>query len=457
MPKPFLMAARTRKSTQRERLLNGLIEVANRHGYAGASISAIIAEARVSRPTYYDYFTDRDDCFTATIWEVHGELHRAVKAALAEAKPEDAVAAAIGAMVDYAGERPARARFLLGESMSGGPEALEARDEGIAVIAGDIAQAERSADPAAAVCDLDPRIAIGSVYRLIATRLRRGEVAISSLLGDLLGWLAAYQVPSSERRWLELAPGSVPPRSPYLPDYPPVQQMPKLLPPGRPRIPEAEVAENHRARILYAAARLAEEKGYLATTIADITRLARIDGRVFYRLFSDKQEAFAAVHELGFQLVMDVTAKAFFAVEGWPLRSWEAGRALTQLLQENPLIARVGFVEAYAVGPGAVQRIEDSHTAFMFFLQEGLIHSPSSGPPSRVAMEATISAVFEIIYLQSRSAEPHVAAMLPQIAHVWLAPFLGAAETNAFIDAQTGALGKATRRAAARRRPRDGR
>lgn len=434
------MAARTRKSTQRERLINGLVEVANRHGYAGASVSAIIAEAGVSRPTYYEYFAGRDDCFTATIWELHGEMHKAVKTALSDAEPRTAVGAALGAITAFSAERPASARFLLGESMSGGQTALDARDTGIAMIAADIARAEKSADSGAVLSDVDPRIAIGSVYRLIATRLRRGEAAISSLLGDMQRWLAAYEVPASRRRWQQLTPGQVPPRSPYLPDVPPVPRMPNLLPPGRPRIPEAEVAENHRARILYAVARLAEEKGYLATTIADITRLARIDGRVFYRLFSDKQEAFAAVHELGFQLVMDVTAKAFFAVEGWPRRSWEAGRALTQLLQENPLIARVGFVEAHAVGSGAVQRIEDSHTAFMFFLQEGLMHRPSSDPPSRIAMEATIAAVFEIIYLQARSAkEPQVAAMLPQIAHIWLSPFLGPCEANVFIDSQTEA------------------
>src|ERR1700733_912081 len=50
------MAPQARKSTQRERLLNGMIEVADRRGYAGASVSAVIAEAGVSRPTFYDYF-----------------------------------------------------------------------------------------------------------------------------------------------------------------------------------------------------------------------------------------------------------------------------------------------------------------------------------------------------------------------------------------------------------------
>ncbi len=224
-----------------------------------------------------------------------------------------------------------------------------------------------------------------------------------------------------------------------MPDVP-IQQMPSVFPPGRPRVSEQEVAENHRLRILYATARMAEEKGYTETTVSDIARLARVDGRAFYRLFADKQDAFSAVHELGFQQVMDVTSRAFFAADGWPQRSWEGGRALTQLLQENPLVAHVGFVEAYAVGPAAVQRIEDSHIAFMFFLQEGLMQRPEAEPVSRVAMEAIVAGVFEIVYLKARQrGKPQLAAMLPHVAHLWLSPFLGVAESDAFIERQLSA------------------
>jgi AcrR family transcriptional regulator len=182
---------------------------------------------------------------------------------------------------------------------------------------------------------------------------------------------------------------------------------------------------------------MAEEKGYLATTVADITKLAGLGGPQFYRLFADKQEAFLAVHELGFQQVMDITAKAYFSGASWPERSWEAGRALAQLLEDNPLIAHVGFVEAYAVGPAAVQRVDDSHVAFMFFLQEGLVFERQESPPSRVAMEAIIASIFEIIYLQAKGrGKPQVTAMLPHIAHLWMAPFLGVRASEAFIDAQ---------------------
>ena len=430
------MAKQERKSTQRARLLTGMVEATNRRGYSGANVSAVIAEAGVSRPTFYDYFTDRDDCFRAAIEDVQSDLLALVGEVLETGEAEEAVAHCVRALVSFAVAEPAAARFLMAESMAGGADALATRDEGISSIAAAI-DATRESPSKAPVVDLEGRVLIGSVYRMLATRLRRGEAAISALGEDLLEWVRAYERPPEQARWRTLEANVVPARSPYVPEVP-VQQMPSVFPPGRPRVSEEQVAENHRLRILYAVARLAQEKGYAATTVADITSLARLDGRAFYRHFSDKQDAFAAVHELGFQQVMDVTAKAFFAGKSWPERSWEGARALTQLLQENPVVAHVGFVEAYAVGPPAVQRIEDSHTAFMFFLQEGLVQSGPEQPPSRVAMEAIIAAIFEVIYIQARRGEElQVAGMLGQIAHLWLSPFLGAAETDAFIDSQT--------------------
>jgi AcrR family transcriptional regulator len=319
--------------------------------------------------------------------------------------------------------------------MAGGSGALDTRDLGLERIAGAVEDALKDAPTAARIPDLDPRVLVGSVYRMLATRLRRGELASSKLTDELVAWLEHYERPVDHSRWRTLAAGPVPSPSPHVPPLP-LQQMPRVFPPGRPRVPEEQIAENHRLRILYAAARMAEEKGYNDTTVADITRLASVDGRVFYRHFTDKQEAFTAVHELGFQQVMDVTTKAFFSGSDWPQRSWEAGRALTQMLQANPLVARVGFVEAYAVGLRAVQRIEDSHTAFVFFLQEGLLHCSQEQPPSRVAMEAIIASIFEIIYLQARLSSPRIAGMLPYIAHLWLSPFLGVSEADELIDTE---------------------
>lgn len=425
-----------RKSTQRERLLAGMVAVANRGGYAAASVSAIIAEAGVSRPTFYDYFADRDDCFLAAIADAHQRLLDTVGEEVRGRPPQEASAAAVEAIVAFASAEPARARFLMSEAMAGGPRALDARDQGIAELAAVIEEALVGVAGELAAPDLEHQILLGGIYRILATRLRRGEPAISKLTDELLAWIKTYERPVCEHRWRMLVPGPPAPPSPFVPDVP-IQDMPGALPPGRPRISEEQIAENHRLRILYATTLMAERKGYTATRVADITKLARVDGHVFYRLFADKQDAFMSVHEIGFQAVMDVISKAFFAGTDWPHRSWEAGRALTQLLEVNPLVAHIGFVEAHAVGPAAVQRVEDSHIAFMFFLQEGLVYHSQPVPPSRLAMEAIITSIFEIVYRQSRvEGKPEVASMLPHITHLWLTPFLGPPEADEFIDEQ---------------------
>jgi len=413
-------------------MLAGMIAATNSDGYERASVSAVIARARVSRPTFYEYFADRDDCFLAALRDVQEHLLADVGQALQERSPEEAAAAAIQALGVFASSQPERARFLMSESMTSGPRGLDLRDRGIAEIAELIDGASERAPDETPLPDISSAVLVGGTFRLLAIRLRRGEPGISTMLSDLLDWLGRYGQPAADRRWRALRAASPPKRSRFLPEGP--LYTPPKLPPGRPRLGEEQVAENHRKRIMFAAARLAEEKGYTASTIADITGLAGVGGRVFYSLFRDKQDAFMAVHEFGFQQVMAVTASAFFAGASWPERTWEAASAFAQFLEANPTIAHVGFVEAYAVGPGAVQRVEDSHVAFAIFLQEGYQHARDGLSPSRVGLDAIITAIFEIVYMQARaSPRPKLSGLVPHITFLVLAPFLGAGEANEFI------------------------
>lgn len=427
-----------RKSTQRERLLGGMVAAANRDGYAGANVSAVIEQAGVSRPTFYDYFADRDECFVATITDAHERLATEVKKAVEEQPPERAMPAAVAAIVSFAGVEPARAHFLMSESMSGGPRALDARDHGVLEIERIIKRSQQRAKATAATPDIPPRVAVGAIYRLLSSRLRRGETGGGALTDGLTQWLSSYATPAGKHRWASTKPSASPPPSPFVSPSPP--SAPKPLGPGRPGLSPEEVAANHRGRILYAAARLAEEKGYVATTIAEITRLAGIDGRAFYGLFVDKQDAFMTLHELGLRQVLDVTASSFFSGASWPDRIWEAARAFTQFLEVNPLITHIGFVEANAVGPGAAQRVQDSHSAFAIFLQEGYMHVTGDQPPTHAAVEAIVTSVFEMVYLQARTgAKPKVSGLAGQMTFLCLAPFLGAGEANRFIEAKINA------------------
>src|ERR1017187_1086299 len=95
------MVQKGRKSTQRQRLLAAMVAAANRDGYAGANVSEVIAAAGVSRPTFYDYFTDRDDCFVAAVADAQGRLLADVCAAVEDGPPERAAAGTVEALVAF--------------------------------------------------------------------------------------------------------------------------------------------------------------------------------------------------------------------------------------------------------------------------------------------------------------------------------------------------------------------
>jgi AcrR family transcriptional regulator len=430
------------KATQLERLHLGMIAAANREGYAGASVSAVIREAGVSRPTFYEYFEDRDDCFVKTVVDVNKRLSADVRDAISNSAPQYALQAAVGATVAFAGERGAEAQFLMKEALAGGPQALDARDKGLRETAKLIESAAKDTPKNAATPDLPVAAVLGAVHRVLASRLRRSERALGELERELRVWIESYAQPPARHRWDELKPLRAPERSPYLPAT--ALRPPRPFGPGRPRFSEAEIVENHRQRIMFATAQVVQERGYTQATVADITRRAGIDGRAFYRVFADKQEAFSAIHELGFQYLMAVTARAFFAGKDWPERIWEGFRAATQSIDDTPAFAHVAFVEAYAVGPRGIQRVEDSHIAFGIFLQEGYRHQREGSAPPQLALEAITTTIFEIIYLRTRaSAKPQTAAVLAHLVHLCLAPFLGSDATNEFIDAQLAGGSKA--------------
>ena len=117
-----------RRRTQRERLIAGMITACGRHGYGGANVSRTIEIAGVSRPTFYEYFADKHDCFLAA----HGELARLliweVERAVNSVEPDQAVQAAIRRFVELSQEYPDRADLLTNETMAGGRAALDAHD-----------------------------------------------------------------------------------------------------------------------------------------------------------------------------------------------------------------------------------------------------------------------------------------------------------------------------------------
>ncbi len=422
---------RGRRETQRERLIEGMIAVANRDGYAAASVSEVIAHAGVSRPTFYEYFADKDDCFLATHRDIAERLCTQIRTAVEQAPPERAPQAAIRRLLTRAEAEPARAQFLANDAMAAGPRALDERDRTIAEIEQTIEDARAGVSSRTPSPDLPTKALIGAAHWLLSGRLRRCEHDHTQLADELTGWIETYNRPAGKHRWRALRPG--PPTGPSLHVSEIPANPPAPIPSGRTRLSKNEISQNQRWRILFATAEIATQKGYTAATIADIARAAHLDKRVFYNHFRDKQQAFLAVHELAFQQAMAVAASAYFSADQWPERVWRGIHAATQFQGTHASIAHMGFVESHAVGPAAIQRVEDSHTAFTIFLQEGNQHTPA--PTAAITPQAIAAAVFEIGYQQTRHGNPHHLTRLAYHAtYLALTPYLGPQAANRFID-----------------------
>jgi AcrR family transcriptional regulator len=422
-----------RRSTQRERLLAAIIAVTAREGYAATTVALLIAEAGVSRRTFHEYFTDKEECFLTALKDARERLLADIRRAVV-GQAERTYQLAIETLVAFAVTEPATARVLLSEAMAGGTAALDARDHAIDQIAQLIEASHEPVDPAAMLPDVSARILIGGVWRLLASRLRHAEPDMTGLAGELLEWTRRYEQPLGARRWRSLRPAPLPSPSPPSPNTTLHSSGALATHQGTSR---KDSSTDNRARILAAVAALAEQQGYAATTITDIAKHAGLSSRAFYRSFADKREAFAALHEHDFRSVMGVTAGAFFAQAQWPARIWEAGLAFTRYLEQNPTLAYTSFIESYAGDPVSLQRVEELVAAFTMFLQEGYQYSQLEIPPSPLAVEAIATTIFELNYRYTRAGRVfELSALIPHSAFISLAPFLGPGDTNTFIDDQ---------------------
>jgi AcrR family transcriptional regulator len=426
--------ARDRKNTQRERLLAGMLAAANHDGYDDATVSNVTARAGVSRPTFYRYFTDRDDCFLALHRDIAARLIDHVGEAVAHAQPEHALGATVRALIALADSEPDRAYFLSSTALAGGPRALEERERVIGQITV-IAETSYSALPRARPApDLPAEAVIGAAQRLIARGLRRGERDFAPLEQALSDWLGRYERPAGQHRWRTLKPGPNPEPLLRLPG--PLDGGPSARA-GRSRVSRGggERARKQRWRILTATADSAAQRGFAATTVSEIMARARFDRRVFYEHFRDKQQAFLAVHELAFEQTMSIAAGAYLSARQLPERVWRGIRAASQFQAAYPAIAHVGYLESHALGPPAIQRADDSSRAFAI-----LLHTASERtrrPQDLPVAEAIGAAIFEIARNQVRLDR---ARDLPRYAfhatYICLAPLLGAAAANEFLDAK---------------------
>lgn len=181
------------RETQRARMLDAMVHAVAEKGYARVAVADVIERAGVSRKTFYEQFSNKEDCFLAAYDTGVDALLDAIDEALAALAPDWLAGArrAVEVYLDQMAASPDFARAFLIEVLGAGPSALERRDavqRRFAAQLEEIHHRARADIPAIpAVPPQTFRAAVGAVNELVTAHvLERGAGTLPELTDAIL-------------------------------------------------------------------------------------------------------------------------------------------------------------------------------------------------------------------------------------------------------------------------------
>ncbi len=200
----------------------------------------------------------------------------------------------------------------------------------------------------------------------------------------------------------------------------------KAAPVGREQLPREVLLEQQRRRVATDAIAVFAKRGYQGTTVDHIVSAAKVGVGRFYGLFEGKEGCFLAAYSQIIDDGRETIAAALPADGSWPERIASTFLALLELIEAEPLSARIVFVEVQAAGEPARalhRRYFDQAAALM---REGRAHTevPDELPPTlEFAMIGGL-----VWFLQQRivlGETAGIAEQLPEVLEMVAEPYLG--------------------------------
>jgi AcrR family transcriptional regulator len=177
--------------SQRGRILQAMVEVVSERGYPETRVVDVIEGAGVSRKTFYELFSSKEDCFLATydmlLANLLGDTARGFQSK-AGAPWAERIAAGLGELLGDLAEHPDEARFAIVEVLAAGPKALARRDAALRQFTGflDAGRAETSVE----LPGITSLSIAGGVNELLYSEILHDATAsLPSRLPDLMFWI----------------------------------------------------------------------------------------------------------------------------------------------------------------------------------------------------------------------------------------------------------------------------
>lgn len=194
------------------------------------------------------------------------------------------------------------------------------------------------------------------------------------------------------------------------------------MPSPRPMLSPEVIADFRRHTFTDAIAELCVERGYRATTVADVVRRAKSSRHTFYECFDNREQIFLAAQERG---TSEILARAVGAGEGAgaePLQRVEAALgAVLAWIVEQPALAWVCLVEAQCATPESFRRYHETISRLTATL-ESVVSSTDERVPT--TEEALVGGVAHVLGQLIRNGETARAPeLLSDLSALLLAPY----------------------------------
>ena len=176
-------------AVQRERLLAAMLRATAQLGYRELSVQDVLDRAGVSRPTFYEHFENKEDCFLAAFDTAATRLRWRLESAGEEGETwRERLRRTLEELLRFVTDEPDAAMTLIVDARAACPPALLRRDELLDHFASCLDTQVRAESPD----DTKPSAIaaagiVGGIEALLYSRINRGETeGIESLLPSLM-------------------------------------------------------------------------------------------------------------------------------------------------------------------------------------------------------------------------------------------------------------------------------
>jgi TetR/AcrR family transcriptional regulator len=407
---------------QRARMHGAMIEAVAANGYERTSVKQVVGLAGVSRRSFYEQFTNKQDCFLATFDVI--AARGAARVSAAYRGTEGHFEVRMKAAFDELGEAmradwKATGLAILEAPTVGTAGMLRLR-RATATFEQMLSSCFERAPDASALPGPVVRGIAGGLHAAMWMCVREGSVKkVRPLAQDMLEWTLAFQTPASERLAERLAQRA---QAGLLNGRKPAEGHG----PGGARPP----ARDERERLLEHALRLVVTEDYRELSAPQIADAAELPIDAFFEYFKDKQACLLAALDMIGEQLLELTADPDLLSADWTCAVRRVIRDLGCYLAGHPVYAATIASGAFAGGPEAVERIIRLTYTIAWRLTRGAPGEPRGG----LAIDGVAGALAHTVRCQVASGQIELLAVLSDyIAYIVLAPYIGAEEAATLV------------------------